>query len=77
MKKTSLLTFLIVLLCLTGCSSNKNPLEGYWISDNGNTIAFTSETEVVIDNEIIGEYSIYDDNKLLIKVDALVAEIPL
>ena len=77
MKKIFLLPFLIVLLCLTGCSSDKNPLEGYWIADIGDSLAFTSETEVVIDNEIIGEYSIYDDNKLLIKVDALVAEIPL
>ena len=51
-------------------------MEGYWISENGESLAFTDETEVVIDNDFIGEYKIYDDNKLLIKYNTFVTEVP-
>lgn len=56
-----LLTFSVLLI---GCSSKKEKLEGYWMSDDGETITFLESGEIMIDG-ITCKYSL-DDNKLLL-----------
>lgn len=51
----------VFLLCitLTACSSSPNDLEGFWMADNGDTIAFDTNGKAIIDG-ISLDYSIFD-----------------
>ncbi|MBQ4092262.1 MAG: hypothetical protein IJC82_02990 [Firmicutes bacterium] len=73
--KKSLLYFFIALsmIFFVGC---QNKLDGFWMDDNGNTLTFGKDGELVINNEIYVEYSISDGN-LIIKSDEISDILPL
>ncbi len=71
LKKCTILiaVFLFVVLCFSGCSS-KSEIEGYWVSgDEKYSVSFDGDGTIVVDDKYIGEYNIFDDNKIAINVD--------
>lgn len=65
----SLLIYLSVVSI--ACEKNlKDSIEGYWVSsDMTASVAFDENNTIVVDGKYIGEYAIYDENKMAINVD--------
>ena len=62
---------LLIIFMLSGCGKDaRSQLLGYWVSSNQNdSISFDEQSKVVINGKYIGEYSVYDEEKIAIHVD--------
>lgn len=66
MKRISIFATIVALtLSLTACNSEPETIEGYWMSENGETISFNSDGKAIVDG-ISLDYSIYNENNLSI-----------
>lgn len=70
-KLVSLFIFAIMLFTLSACSSSpEKQIIGYWTSgDQKASVSFDKKGTVVVDDKYMGEYTVFDTNKLVIKVD--------
>lgn len=63
------IVFAFVVLCFVGCDSETG-LEGYWVSgDEKYSVSFDGKGTIVVDDKYIGEYIVFDENKIAINVD--------
>ena len=74
MKKIFIFMISISLLWgLTGCNSEPETIEGYWMAENGDTISFNNDGKAIIDG-IALDYSVYNENNLSISFLGLAEE---
>lgn len=60
---------LFLALFFSGCNVQQK-IEGYWISgDEKYSVSFDGENTIVVDDKYIGEYEVFDENKIAINVD--------
>lgn len=62
MKKVCVL--LLAFLLLTGCGE-KNQLEGFWMSEDGETLTFAMDGQALLNGNAIC-YSVFDEDKILL-----------
>ncbi len=73
MKKFIIAFFLITVICLSGCTGNKETIEGYWMAENGDTISFNSNGKAISDGMTM-DYSLYGEDNLSISFWGMASE---
>ena len=74
MKKISVFVVAIALIMgLASCSSEPETIEGYWMTETGETVSFNSDGKAIVDGLSL-DYSIYDEDKLSISFLGLAEE---
>ena len=64
MKKLIIILLLLCSILLVGCASKREKLEGYWMAENGDTIMFLENGEIMIDDTTC-KYSLNEDGMML------------
>ena len=73
MKRVITLVFLLIVICLAGCAENKETIEGYWMSESGETISFNSNGKAISDGMSM-DYSLYGEDNLSISFWGMASE---
>lgn len=74
MKKIFLFIIGVFLLWgFTGCNSEPETIEGYWMAESGETISFNADGKAIIDGVSL-DYSVYNENNLSISFLGLAEE---
>lgn len=73
MMKRIIISLLLIVISLTGCVEDRETIEGYWMSEEGKTISFNSDGEVIRDGLVL-DYSIYNENNLSIALSGFAEE---
>lgn len=71
--KKLIIGLLMIVLILSGCAKEQETIEGYWMSENGETISFTKDGKFIQDG-ISAEYSIYGENYISISYLGMATE---